>query len=52
MSRRGFNRYAALRKPPISEQNRKARLVFARNHINKTYEQNNGDISIGLMRLG
>ena len=35
----GFRRYAARRKPPISEQNRLKRLQFAYDHINWTQEQ-------------
>ena len=39
LQRAGFKRYVALRKPPISEKNRKLRLDFALEYINWTDEQ-------------
>ena len=37
--KRGYRRYLAMRKPPLSEANRVARLAWAREHINWTIEQ-------------
>jgi transposase len=36
---RGYKRYVALRKPPLSEQNRIARLAWANSHVDWTMEQ-------------
>ena len=34
-----MQRYVALRKPPVSDKNRIARLAFAFEHLNQTKEQ-------------
>jgi hypothetical protein len=39
LRRRGFKRYIALAKPPLSEANQKKRLAFAEAHIGWTKEQ-------------
>jgi transposase len=39
LHQRGYRRRIALRKPPISESNRVARLEWAREHVNWTKEQ-------------
>ena len=39
LRRSGYRRYAALRKPPIIENNRIKRLQFSRAHINWTKEE-------------
>jgi hypothetical protein len=39
LARAGYTRHIALRKPPISETNRKLRLAFAHEHLSWTDEQ-------------
>jgi len=37
--REGFHRRLAMRKPPITEKNRKIRLAWAKEHVKWTLEQ-------------
>lgn len=37
--KRGYRRYVARQKPPLSEANRKKRLEWAREHVHWTYDQ-------------
>ncbi|KAJ9292418.1 hypothetical protein DTO271G3_8799 [Paecilomyces variotii] len=39
LKKRGYSRYIARRKPPISEKNRQLRLAWAREHLNWSIEQ-------------
>jgi len=39
LERRGYRRYVAYRKPPLSEKNKQERLQFAREHVNWTPRQ-------------
>lgn len=36
LKKRGYSRYKALRKPPLSNENRRVRLVWALEHVNWT----------------
>ena len=39
LKKRGYSRCKALRKPPISDQNKRVRLAWALEHVNWTIEQ-------------
>lgn len=39
LAKRGYHRYKALRKPPITERTRALRLNWALEHVNWTREQ-------------
>jgi transposase len=47
---RGYRRYVALRKPPLSEANRIARLAWANSHVDWTLDQFFGVMKLGLLQ--